>query len=183
MSAMDRQERLQRERGKALVRDLHETELRAAGAARALALHQAEQQLDRIARLMTDALKAGLTLAEISRLTNVSRPTLYELRGRYGEAVGDLRFAVLQAVATRAPIWMDELAEHLGHREEIAAVVKDLVREGLIDWDPSTQRLDDAGFPVALAEIGPALEMTASGFETLELWFDAEDAKDEGNEL
>ena len=69
------------------------------GAARELALLQAEQQLDRLARLLPNALAGGLSLAEISRVTGVSRPTLYELKARYDDSDADLRLAVLQAVA------------------------------------------------------------------------------------
>jgi hypothetical protein len=58
MAAIDREARLKREKGKATVRALHLSELEAAGAARARALAEADKQLDRVARLLPDALTA-----------------------------------------------------------------------------------------------------------------------------
>jgi hypothetical protein len=162
MTSKDREERLNREKGKALVRDLHESELRAAGAARAVALYEADQQLDRIARLLPDALEGGLSLTEVARITKVSRPTLYELRAKYGGSPGDLRLAVLQTVATRAPIWESEVVEHLGGRDEAAGVLVSFWREGLLDIDPPSDDPD--------LRTGPGYEMTAKGYETLENW-------------
>lgn len=163
MTAKERVDRLRKEKARALVRELHESELKAAGAARAVALHEADQQLDRIARLLPDALDGGLSLAEVARITNVSRPTLYELRARYGGTAGDLRFAVLQILATRGPVWEHEVIERLAGRDGVAGVLADFVREGLADVEVGMW--DEHG-----RDTGPGFELTAKGFETLENW-------------
>lgn len=144
------------EKGRALVRTLHLSELQTAGAARAVALHEADVQLDRVARLLPDALAGGLSLTEISRVTGVSRPTLYELRGRYSDSPGDLRLAVLQAIASRGTLTPDALYELLGGRSpERETIVRDLQEQDIIDFE-----FDDEAFYV----------LTPGGFALLEHW-------------
>src|SRR5436305_1392351 len=124
---MDRAARLRQEKGKAVVRGLHSSELEGAGAARSAALREADAQLDRIARLLPDALQSGLTLAEVARLTGVSRPTLYELRGRYG-SIGDVRLAILQVLASRPRVATRDLATIVGREwRELRPVVDQFV--------------------------------------------------------
>jgi DNA-binding MarR family transcriptional regulator len=133
MTRAERMAELRREQGKTLVRTMHLTELQAAGAARAAALHESEQHLDRIARVLPDALNAGISLAEIARNTGVSRQTLYELKARYGD--GDIHLAVLQAIATRQPVSIKELAEWLSRSSrDTKRIVDDYVNGGLVDW-------------------------------------------------
>ena len=153
------------------VRKLHLTELAAAGAARALALEEAEEQLDRVARRLPDALQAGLSLAEISRETGISRPTLYELRARYGESASDLRLAVLQTVATRGPAAVDDLVDHIGRApREISGVLEELRSENLVDVDV----VDDPPIPL--------YDLTYDGNETLRRWHFQEDILDSERE-
>lgn len=114
----------EKERNQAIVRGLHLNELTAAGHARAAALNEADQQLDRVARVLPDALDAGLSLSEIARVAKVSRQTLYELRARYEESSRNLSLAVLQTVVGRAPIRVSEVAEHL---QRPAREVRDLL--------------------------------------------------------
>jgi hypothetical protein len=112
----------------------HSGQLAHAGKARDLALHGAEEQLDRIARLLPDALGGGISLTEISRVTGVSRPTLYELRARYGGSVGDLRLAILQAAITANAVTPDQLVERLSRSiTEIKPVVDDFLAGELLD--------------------------------------------------
>lgn len=156
------------ERGRALVRSLHLSELQAAGAARAVALHDADVQLDRVARLLPDALSGGLSLTEISRVTGVSRPTLYELRGRYSDAPGDLRLAVLQAIASRGTLTPDALYEVLGgHSPERERIVGDLQEQDIIDFE-----FDDEAFYF----------LTSAGFALLEHWTFEELESEDGGE-
>jgi hypothetical protein len=162
MDAKERAERIRTEKGKALVRQLHLSELQAAGAARDLALHAAEEQLNRIAKLLPDALEGGLTLAEISRITNVSRPTLYELRARYGGTAGDLRLAVLQLLARQGPMWQQEVIDAIGGRDEAGGMLVELFQQDLVDVEPGIEDPD--------RNTGPAFELTGKGFETLENW-------------
>ena len=155
--------RASREKGRAAARSVHLAELESVGAARAAALTAADKHLDRIARLLPDALKAGLTLVEIARITGVSRPTLYELRGRYGESASDLRLAVLQALATRGPLPFEELLKDFGRsRKEFERTLESFGQDGLIEYVP----LDDE-------DGGPAVELSGEGFERLEHWFEA----------
>jgi DNA-binding MarR family transcriptional regulator len=134
-----------REKSRAAVRALHLRELEGVGSARAAALAAADEYLDRIARLLPDALQAGLSLTEISRVAGISRPTLYELRGRYGEAGSDLTLAVLQAIALRGPISVKHLADDLRRpTKTIAPVVESFTKQGLVadDFD------EDQGYVV-----------------------------------
>src|SRR5690242_19169579 len=96
MADSNRQTARQREKGGGVVRSLYAGEFESARNRRQDALREADAQLDRIARLLPEALAAGWKISEIARLTDVSRPTLYELRGRYTGSPRDLRLAVLQ---------------------------------------------------------------------------------------
>ena len=167
MSETDRRETMQREKGRGLVRALHLSELQAAGAARELALHTAEQQLDRIAKVLPDALGAGLSMSEIARVTGVSRPTLYELRDRYDNR--NLWLAVFQTVARLGRTRCSAIAALLGRsNEEVDAVLQSLLESDLLVEDHN------------LDEDDPALEywLTPGGFDALEA-YTFEDSVDE----
>lgn len=165
MESGSREQRIRREKGQAVVRGLHISELEAAGERRALALRQADEELDRVARLLPDALAAGLTVAEIARVTGISRPTLYELRGRYASDGGDVRLAVLQAVAGLTPLRLTELQDRLGPREGVSEAIGSLYDDGLID-------LEHAGFPDEDGTVHEAavVSMLGPGLDLLESW-------------
>lgn len=161
----NRDHRMQ-EKGRALVRGLHLSELQASGAARAMALHEADVQLDRIARLLPDALQAGLSLAEIARVAGVSRPTLYELRARYGGSVGDMRLAVLQTLANRGPLLDSELAEYVGGDAAARSEAISRYLGTCIEIDPGPDN-------------HAILSITGEGLELLDAWvFQIEDVED-----
>jgi DNA-binding phage protein len=161
MESADRVVQVQREQGKALVRTMHLTEIQAAGAARAAALHEADNELDRVARALAPALAAGLTLAEIARSAGVSRQTLYELKGRYGTA-DDLELAVLQVLATRAPMTLDELAGGVARElSDVKAVVDDLLDRRDVRW---------IGSEAPEGEV-EALQLTERGRNALQAWW------------
>jgi len=168
-----RSDNLRHEKGKALVRALHLSELEAAGSARALALHQADEQLDRVARLLPDALEGGISMSEIARSTGISRPTLYELRARYGGSVGDLRLAILQAVVTSKAVSIAGLAERLCRElSEIEGLVRAFEQEGVLEKDFA--RVDED-------EYAEYLYLTESGLRTLEAWiFEADGGWENG---
>lgn len=142
------------------MRALHLSELETAGTARTIALHEAEKQLDRVARLLPNAIQAGISITEIARVTGVSRPTLYELQGRYGGSLGDLRLGVLQTIALRQPISNDQLRLLFNDRAELEQVVVDFADKGLIELD--AEQTPD-GY-VAMLLLGP------DGYEALERW-------------
>jgi chromosome segregation and condensation protein ScpB len=158
--AASRADKLRFEKGRALVRALHLSELEAAGTARTLALHEAEKQLDRVARLLPNAMQADISITEIARVTGVSRPTLYELQGRYGGSLADLRLGVLQTIALRQPIASEQLSLLFDGRPEVAHVVVDLANEGLIDFDVEPTPDGDESI----------LTVTPNGYEALERW-------------
>lgn len=168
---MSREDTLRHEKGKALVRALHLSELVAASKAREVALHEAEAQFDRIAHLLPDALKGGISMTEIARVTGISRPTLYELRARYGGSVGDLRLAVLQAVIADNAATTASVAERLGRPTgDIELVVGDFVDRKWLDWD--VEEIGDK-------EYEQQLRVTLAGLETLEHWQFEEEVEDE----
>lgn len=170
MGATDREGQIRRERGESLVRALHRSEIQAAGDARAIALHQAEEQLDRIARQIPDALAIGLSVAEIARVSKLSRPTIYELRGRYTASEGDLRFAVLSAVARLQPVARRELSEAIGRDPEVVGkALDDLEASGYVAWD-----VDETEDGMVQQWI-----LTSDGFGYLEAW-DWHQETDEG---
>jgi len=160
MTASDREARLKREKGKATVRALHLSELAAAGEARARALAEADKQLDRVARLLPDALSGGLSLSEIARVAGVSRQTLYELRVRYPGSDGDLKLAVLQSVAWMQPTTAGEVADHFGRDSgDIARTLSGFVSDDLVDV--ASRRTED-GEDVEF-------DLTATGASTLDM--------------
>jgi len=161
MATANRERRIKRESGKALVRAIHLNALEAAGLARAQALSVADTQLDRVARLLPDALSGGLTLSEIARVAGVSRQTLYELRARYSDSDGDLRLAVLQSVARMQSVTAGELVEHLGRDwDDIDRTLKQFMAEDLIDLEP---RETEDGYEAEY-------DLTPNGSHTLEHW-------------
>jgi len=169
MASSSRDLHIRREKGQALVRALHLSELQAAGAARSAALAEADTQLDRIARLLKDALGSGISLAEVARVTNVSRPTLYELRARYSKDQRDLRLAVVQTIAGGGPIDRAGVAEHLEiPRAEVEAIVSKLMDDGMVDEDVNAEG------PAPMME----LYLTDHAFDWLETW-DFDEAADE----
>ena len=158
----DRERKLIQAQGSAAIRSLHLRGLSEAGSARVVALEEADRQLDRIARLLHDAVDGGVSMSEISRVTGVSRQTLYELRGRYGDT-SDLRLAVLQGVLTRYPADTHSLVEHLKRPEaEIQALVDELMDKGYV------QETDDD-------EMGLAYAMTTQGLRALQVWASSDD--------
>jgi len=153
--------RAQREKGRGVVRGLHLEALEQAGQSRADALRVADEQLQHIGRLLPDALDAGLTIAEIGRITGVSRPTLYELRTKYGDTGVDFNFTLLQTVALRGPLPISEIKDRLGQSSDgLTKHLQPFVDQGLIDIDVEQSPEGD----VALAVL------TARGLEQLEAW-------------
>jgi DNA-binding MarR family transcriptional regulator len=162
MKSTERLAQLNREKGRDLVRTLHLSELRAAGAARAVALHEAEEQLDRIARVLPDALRVGVSLTEVARSTGVSRQTLYELKTRY-EPSASSELGVLEFLATAAPVMLETLVARLDQaNEEVERVVASMRELGLVDvsFDPEGDGSDEY------------LSLSKRGIQRLEQWWE-----------
>jgi len=160
MTGEDRRAAIDAEKSKALVRALHKSELESAGARRAVALHAAELELDRIGRLLPDALQAGLSMAQIARLTGVSRPTLYELKGRHG-SVGDLRLAVLQGTAFGG-VTASELASKLERPEaDVTRILGEFFGHDWVD-------VEEVQYPDGKDMV--LFSLTGEGAQTLENW-------------
>ena len=101
-------------------------------------------------------------MAEVARVTGVSRQTLYELRGRYGDTA-DLGLAVLQAVITQYPATKSDLAAYLTRsEEEVEQVVTELEDGGLIAREE--EFLAQAGWSEAPYAI------SQDGLRALETW-------------
>lgn len=157
------------QRARALVQNLHAAKLADAGEARTSALTLADQELNRIARLLPGALESGLSLTEIARLTGVSRPTLYELRGRYGDSM-HLSLALLQTVASNSPVPAAELRRRLGRpTKDVERVLGSFVEQGFIAHVLTS---GDAGPE-------PVYAVTGKGLDLLEHWSDEEELADE----
>ncbi len=138
---------------------LYRHELNAASNDRQQHLQSADMATKRIIELLPGAADTGLSIAEISRLTGYSRPTLYRLlneaRPRYDAAVQFGRWAEM----------LDSATEHLGHdagRDELADFAEVTVDE-LCDqltrlYEYGNTRLDSLGpAAVYLIEILPNL--------------------------
>jgi hypothetical protein len=185
MAAMNRKAQIQREKGRAVLRALHENELADAGTRRAAALVLADEQLDRIARLVPDAVEAGLGITEIARLTGLSRPTLYELRARYSESPRDLRIAVLQALMRHETSFPDTLPPHLKRPDaEIRPVIDDFFARGWIKWDVDGGEPREppapGGLQFARGDDGIVypFAVTRAGYEALESWTFADESRE-----
>jgi DNA-binding phage protein len=180
----DRERRMRREKGQGVVRALHQSELEAAGTARANALREADEQLDRIARLLPDALAAGLSISEIARLTGLSRPTVYELRSRYSNSERDLSLAVLQTLMSFG--FSDDVAAHLGRTQaEIRPIIHGFMDRGWVDWDLENRqvRRDVGDVIVSDEELETPYYVTMEGYQALEAWrFNEDNAREHQSE-
>lgn len=161
----------QRERARGALRALYLGEAAEIGRKRAEALRDAEAQLDRLARLLPNAIGAGVALSEIARIAEISRPTLYQLRARYSDDPGDLRLGVLQATAA-GEVTAGDIAEIIGRpRYEVNAVLTDLEQRGWVHSEPIEYR-DGSGADWAWG-------LLAAGLDALEGWsFDVRERED-----
>lgn len=155
------QEIIQREKGRAVVRARYLGELADVHARRMAALHEVNQQLDRVARLLTDAKLAGLTLVEISNASGISRPTLYQLQARYSDSPGDLRLGVLQTIANLGWVTASIVATEIERdRDDVEGMIKQLLADELLEEDFNDDPVEPA----------MAYRLTPTGFGALEGW-------------
>jgi DNA-binding phage protein len=136
MAEQERSAVQQREKARGALRALYLGELTAIGQRRAQALRAAEEELELLGRLLTNAIDAGIGLSEIARVAGVSRPTLYELRARHSDRPGDLRLAVLQSTADGG-VTVRELAESLNKPvSDVEPVLVELKERGWVHEEP-----------------------------------------------
>ena len=119
--------------GRLALQALHRKELGDSGRRIQQSREAAQHELDRIAAFLPGARHAGMTMSEISQLTGLSRPTLYELQNRGGAGTPDVTLAVLSALGGLGPQTAEQLsgvtkiAEHL-----VAEAVTDLLARELV---------------------------------------------------
>jgi len=124
----------QREKARGALRALYLGEAASIGRQRAIALREIDEQLDKLARLLPNAVDAGIGLAEIARVAGVSRPTLYQLKARYSDNPGDVRLAVLQATLERGTT--REIAVRLSRSvDEVGGLLREFEDSGWVGWD------------------------------------------------
>jgi DNA-binding MarR family transcriptional regulator len=143
-------------KGRGLLQNVHATELARAGEARQAALDQAEAELERIAEILPSATSAGLSLSEISRITGVSRPTLYDLRRRSG-GTPDADLEVLATLAADGPLREGDLMEATG--ESVGRIRTALERHDSKGW---VERVEGA--------TGTVFSLTSDGRKALDEW-------------
>ncbi len=129
----------QREKARGALRALYLGEAASLGQRRSNALREAEEQLDKLARLLPNAVDAGIGIAELARAADVSRPTLYQLKARYSDDPGDLRLAVLQATLRGGTA--QEIADHLRRPvDEVDALLREFEETDWVGWDMETDK-------------------------------------------
>jgi hypothetical protein len=142
MAEEDRSSVQQREKARGALRALYLGEVASIGRRRSDALREADDQLDKLAKLLTNAVDAGIGIAEIARASDVSRPTLYQLKARYSEDPGDLRLAVLGATLDGGTA--DEIADRLRRsRDEVEALLRDFEDKDWVGWDVGSSEEGD----------------------------------------
>lgn len=160
----DNREAIQlRERARAAARGVFLGELAELGRERKEALQRADELLDRIARVLPDALESGIQLTEIGQVTGVSRPTLYQLKVRYEERPHP-NLAVIAALANGSRLDVD-LVEAIGQPlDDVLAQLEraGVIRSVVIDIDDP----DDGSY----AGSASLYSLTHQGVAVLEAW-------------
>ncbi len=124
------------------------------------ALEEADRQIDKLAHLVLNAVDAGIGIAEISRMANVSRPTVYKLLPRARDKSRDVRLAVLQLTLDGATA--RQISKTISWSpEEVDDLLADFEKRGWV------QRRDDeaAGSPQ-----DPVWSLAAAGVDAIETW-------------
>jgi DNA-directed RNA polymerase specialized sigma24 family protein len=148
-----------RERARGSLRALYLGELADIGRRRQEALAEADRQLDRLLHLVLNVGDAGIGIAEIARMANVSRPTVYALLPRARDNVRDMRLAVLQLTLDGATAREISKAVRCP-RDEVEALLLDFEqRRWVVQKHPGTGRRED---PVWLLDTG--------GVDAIEEW-------------
>jgi DNA-directed RNA polymerase specialized sigma24 family protein len=148
-----------RERARGSLRALYLGDLADIGRRRQEALAEADRQIDRLAHLVLNAGDAGIGVAEIARMANVSRPTVYALLPRARDKVRDMRLAVLQLTLDGATA--REISKTLGcPRDEVEALLLDFQQHAWVEQKhPAAGRRED-----------PVWSLDAAGVDAIDAW-------------
>lgn len=95
---------------------------------------------------------------------------MYELQGRYGGSLADLRLGILQTIAVRQPINNKQSQLFFDERPETTQVINDFAEQDLIEFDVDETPEDHE----------PVFILTQVGYEALERWdfeFGVEDSE------
>jgi hypothetical protein len=112
---------------------LHRRELQECGRRINESRDATQREVDRIATFLPGARHAGITMSEISQLTGLSRPTLYELQNRSRVGEPDLARVVLSVLGGLGPQTTEQLAGVTKIAERILAkTVEDLLAQELV---------------------------------------------------
>jgi transcriptional regulator with XRE-family HTH domain len=111
---------------------LHRRELSESGRLIRESRDATQRELGRIAAFLPGARHAGLTMTEISELTGLSRPTLYQLQNDQGTS-RTVTLAVLSALGGMGPQTTEQLSGATKIAEAaIASVLEELVARELV---------------------------------------------------
>ena len=109
---------------------------------------------------MLNAADAGIGLAEIARMANVSRPTVYKLLPRARDKPRDVRLAVLQLTGDRATARQISKAIEWP-LEQVDDLLSDFERRGWVERGP-----EEAGRSAQ----EPVWSLAADGVDAIETW-------------
>ncbi len=98
-------------------------------------MDEADLQIDRLAHLILNAVDAGINVSEISRMADVSRPTVYALLPRARDKPRDIQMAVLQLTVDGATV--DQIAKSIRWpATEVAKLLAEFTNRGWVQRDP-----------------------------------------------
>jgi DNA-binding IclR family transcriptional regulator len=135
-------------------------ELSEIGRKRQEALQEADRQIDKLAHLVLNAGDAGIGVAEIARMANVSRPTVYKLLPRARDKPRDVRLAVLQLTVEGATAGQISKAIEWPLKE-VEDLLADFEERGWVKREPEEARSSGHG---------PVWSLAASGLDAIETW-------------
>lgn len=156
----ERHEVTQRERARGALRALYLGELADIGQKHREALEEADRQIDKLAHLVLNAVDADIGIAEIARMANISRPTVYKLLPRARDKTRDVRLAVLQLTLDGATA--RQISKTISWpRKEVDDLLADFEKRGWV------QRRDDEA---AGSRQAPVWSLAAAGVDAIETW-------------
>lgn len=97
-------------------------------------MEEADRQIGRLALVILNAVDAGISVSEISRMANVSRPTVYALVPRARDKPRDIQMAVLQLTVDGATV--DQIAKNIRWpATEVESLLSEFEERGWVQRD------------------------------------------------